>query len=138
MAVGNSEEAAKRAGYSLLKIHLFTYIMVGIYAAVAGIIYVSEVAWASPLTNNLVGGTELLTIAAVVIGGTKFTGGEGSIFGMILGVFLIRLFESTLVFLGLASSLNQLFIGIVLLGCVVVMSVNNQRMRKKLLLFGDK
>ena len=54
-----------------------------------------------PLTNNLVGGTELPTIAAVVIGGAKLSGGEGSVFGAVLGVLLIRLFHTTLIFLGL-------------------------------------
>ena len=137
VAIGNSEEAAKRAGYNLLKTHLFTYVVVGLFAAVAGVIYVSEVAWASPLTNNLVGGTELLTIAAVVIGGTKFSGGQGSIFGAVLGVLLIRLFETTLIFMGFQTSWNQLFIGIVLLGCIIVMSVNNRRARKRLLLFDE-
>ncbi len=137
VAVGNSQEAAKRAGYSLLKTHLFIYILVGVFAAVAGVIYVSEVAWASPLTNNLVGGTELLTIAAVVIGGAKLSGGEGSVFGAVLGVLLIRLFNTTLIFLGLTTSWNQLFTGVVLLGCIIVTSLHTRRTRKKLLLFDE-
>jgi simple sugar transport system permease protein len=137
IAIGNSMEAAKRAGYNITKIHFFIYITVGIIAAVAGVIYVSDVAWASPLTNNLVGGTELLTIAAVVIGGTKLTGGEVSLFGTVLGVLLIRLFATTLIFLGITTSWNQLFTGIVLLGCNVVISYNRRKTRKKLLIFEE-
>ena len=97
--------------------------------------YVSQVAWIAPLINNLVGSTELTTIAAVVIGGTKVTGGSGTISGTILGVLLIQIFSSTLIFLGLSSSWNDLFQGIVLIGCIIVTSVNNHRTRKKLLLF---
>lgn len=135
IAVGNSIEAAKRAGYDLFKTRLFIFVTVGILASVAGVIYVSEAAWVSPLTNNLVGGTELLTIAAVVIGGTKLTGGYGSVLGTILGVILIKLFSTTLIFLGLSTSWNNLFTGLVLLGCIVITSLNTRRMRKKLLLF---
>lgn len=135
IAVGNSIEAAKRAGYDLLKTRLFIFVTVGILASVAGVIYVSEAAWVSPLTNNLVGGTELLTIAAVVIGGTKLTGGYGTVVGTILGVILIKLFSTTLIFLGLSTSWNNLFTGLVLLGCIVITSMNTRYMRKKLLLF---
>jgi simple sugar transport system permease protein len=135
IAIGNSEEAAKRAGYNIFKIHFFIYVAVGVIAAIAGIIYVSDVAWASPLTNNLVGGTELLTIAAVVIGGTKLTGGEASVFGTILGVLLIRLFATTLIFLGITTSWNQLFTGVVLLGCNITIFYNRRRMQRKLLIF---
>jgi simple sugar transport system permease protein len=135
IAIGNSEEAAKRAGYNIFKIHFFIYITVGIIAAIAGVIYVSDVAWASPLTNNLVGGTELLTIAAVVIGGTKLTGGEASVFGTILGVLLIRLFATTLIFLGITTSWNQLFTGVILLGCNITIAYNRRRIQRRLLIF---
>jgi simple sugar transport system permease protein len=137
IAIGNSEDAARRSGYNITKIHFFIYIFVGIIAAIAGVVYVSDVAWASPLTNNLVGGTELLTIAAVVIGGTKLTGGEVSILGTVLGVLLIRLFATTLIFLGITTSWNQLFIGIVLLGCNSIIAYNRRRTRKKLLIFEE-
>jgi simple sugar transport system permease protein len=137
IAIGNSEEAANRAGYNIFRIHLFVYISVGVLSAIAGVIYVSDVAWVSPQTNNLVGGTELLTIAAVVIGGTKLTGGELSIFGTVLGVLLIRLFATTLIFLGITTSWNRLFTGVVLLGCNIVISYNRSRTRKKLLLFDE-
>lgn len=135
VAMGNDVEAAKRAGYNLLSTRMFLYILVGVYASVAGIMYVSQVAWIAPLINNLVGTTEMTTIAAVVIGGTKLTGGDGSITGTILGVLLIQVFSSTLIFLGLSSSWNGLFQGIVLIGCIIITSVNNYRTRRKLLLF---
>ncbi len=135
VAMGNDVEAAKRAGYNLLTTRMFLYILVGIFSSVAGIMYVSQVAWIAPLINNLVGSTELTTIAAVVIGGTKVTGGSGTISGTILGVLLIQVISSTLIFLGLSSSWNDLFQGIVLIACIIVTSVNNHRTRKKLLLF---
>ena len=135
VAIGNGVEAAKRAGYNLFATRMFLYVLVGIFASIAGIMYVSQVAWIAPLINNLVGTTELTTIAAVVIGGTNLTGGHGTITGTILGVLLIQVFSSTLIFLGLSSSWNDLFQGIVLIACIIVTSVNNYRERKKLLLF---
>src|SRR5690625_7976688 len=79
-----------------------------------GVMYFSEikdVKLVSPLM-----GAELLIIAAVVIGGAKLTGGEGTVLGAILGVVVFELFQTTLVFIGCCSSWNDLFFGAVLLG----------------------
>lgn len=127
-ALGNSEEAAVRAGFNILVIRLFIYAFVGLLSGVMGVIYVSEVRWVNPI--SLVG-SELFIIASVVIGGAKLSGGEGTILGTILGVTIIHLLNSTLVFLGLSTSWNNLFIGIILIASVAVASyqarLNNRR-----------
>lgn len=60
-------------------------------------------------------GTELTVIAAVVIGGTRITGGYGTLLGTFLGVALVQLLNNTLVFMGIQSSWNNLFIGAVMI-----------------------
>ncbi len=114
-AIGNSEESAVRAGFHVTKIIFFVYCYVGLLAGIMGVVYVSEVRWVNPV--DLVG-QELTVIAAVVIGGAKLAGGSGTIWGTILGVAIIRVLHSTLVFLGLSSSWNDLFVG-----CIIIMSV---------------
>ncbi len=117
-AVGSNEESASRLGISLFRTKLFVYSFVGALAGVAGIVYFSEVKYVNP---TMLIGDELMVIAAVVIGGAKLTGGEGTVLGTVLGVVLVQLFESTLVFLGLSSAWNDLFFGAVLLVSLSVM-----------------
>jgi len=133
-ALGNSEEAANRAGFNLLNIRLFIYSFMGVVAGIMGIVYVSEVRWVNPIA--LVG-TELSIIASVVIGGAKLSGGEGTIFGTILGVLIIKLLNSTLVFLGLSSSWNDFFIGIILIASVAVTSYQARLKNRRDLIFTE-
>ncbi len=136
IALGNSQAAAERAGYNLFKIRMFIFIFVGILAGIAGVIAISDVAWIAPLSSTIIG-KELTIIAAAIIGGTKLSGGEGTISGMILGILLVRLFETTLIFLGLSTSWNNFFTGLVLVACLTWTSVQRQRARRRMLLFEE-
>lgn len=117
-ALGSSEESASRLGIDVLRTKLFVYAYVGGLAGLMGIVYFSEVKYVNP--TALIG-DELMILAAVVIGGAKLTGGEGTILGAVLGVVIVQLFQTTLVFLGLDSSWNDLFFGLVLLVSLGVM-----------------
>jgi simple sugar transport system permease protein len=123
-ALGSNAESASRIGMSLLKIQLFVYMYVGALAGVAGIVYFSNLSYINPAALI---GTELAVIAAVVIGGAKLTGGEGTILGTLLGVILWQLFQNTLVHLGFDSSFNDLFFGAVL---VLILGFIYSRQRK--------
>lgn len=117
-AIGSSEESASRLGIGILRTKLFVYGYIGALAGVMGILYFSELKYVNP--TSLVG-TELIILAAVVIGGAKLTGGEGTILGTLLGVSLFALFQTTLVFLGLDSAWRDFFFGGVLLVSLGVM-----------------
>lgn len=131
-AVGSNEESASRLGINIFRTKLFVYSYSGALSGLMGIVYFSELKYINPV--SLVG-TELMIIAAVVIGGAKLTGGEGTILGAILGVVLVQLFRSTLVFLGLGSSWNDLFFGVVLLVSLGVMYYRQRQSDKKALVF---
>jgi simple sugar transport system permease protein len=111
-ALGNSRESAIRAGFNIFRTQIFIYMYVGFLAGIMAVVYDADVRWVDPVT--LVG-SELSVIGAVVIGGAKLSGGEGTLTGTVLGVLIVKLLNSTLIFLGLASSWNNLFIGIILL-----------------------
>jgi simple sugar transport system permease protein len=134
VALGNSEEAAKRSGFNLFGIRMFVYTYVGLLAGIMGVIFVAEV---NSVYAVAMYGTELTYIAAVVIGGTKLTGGEGKIFGTLLGVIIVRLLNSTLVFLGLTSSWNGFFTGAVLLFSVALTSYMSRLRSRRNLTFTD-
>jgi simple sugar transport system permease protein len=134
IALGNSEESAIRAGFRPLTIRLFTYSYMGALAGLMGVVYIAQVNAAYP--NKLVG-DELMVIAGAVIGGTKATGGQGKILGVILGTVVIYLLNSTLIFLGLSSSWNDLFVGALLVASVAVTSYQNRVRNNRNLIFSE-
>jgi len=134
IALGNSEESAIRAGFRPLTIRLFTYAYIGALAGLMGVVYIAQVNAAYP--NKLVG-DELMVIAGAVIGGTKATGGQGKILGVILGTVVIYLLNSTLIFLGLSSSWNDLFVGALLVASVAVTSYQSRVRNSRNLIFTE-
>jgi simple sugar transport system permease protein len=85
----------------------------------------------------MIRGTELTIIAALIIGGVKLTGGEGTVFASIIGLLLVRLFETTLIFLGLTSSWQNFFTGLVFVASLSVTSLQRARKRRRMLLFEE-
>ena len=108
------------------------YIWSGILAGLAGIIYVAQINALYP--NKMIGG-ELPIVAAVVIGGTKITGGEGNIFGAILGILIIYILNSTLILIGLSSSWNDLFTGSILVVAIAISSYQERLRNQNNLIF---
>lgn len=133
-AVGSNPESASRIGINIFGTKLFVYSYSGLLSGLMGIIYFSGLAYINPV--SLIG-TELTVIAGVVIGGAKLTGGEGTIFGVVLGIALVQLFQSTLVFLGLGASQNGLFFGTVLLLSLSFMYYRQRQLNKRSLVFSS-
>lgn len=127
-AIGNSEESARRAGLSPLKVKLFIYPLMGVLSALMAIISFANLKFVNPTS---IMGTELTVIAAVVIGGTRITGGYGTLLGTFLGVTLVQLLNNTLVFLGIQSSWNSLFIGAVMVCAVVAIYYGEKRRNRR-------
>ncbi len=134
VAIGNSEESARRAGFNPFRIRLFVYAFSGALAGMMGIVYAAQV---NALYPNKMVGDELMVVAAVVIGGAKITGGQGKIFGTILGVLIIYLLNSTLILIGLSSSWNNLFVGAILVFAVAITSYQERMKNRKNLIFTE-
>ena len=100
----------------------------GVLAALMAIISFSNLKFVDPTS---IMGTELTVIAAVVIGGTRITGGYGTLLGTFLGVDLVQLLNNTLVFMGIQSSWNNLFIGAVMIAAVVVIYYGEKRRNRR-------
>lgn len=134
VAIGNDEESARRAGFNPFKIRLFVYAYSGALAGMMGIVYAAQV---NALYPNKMVGDELMVVAAVVIGGTKITGGQGKIFGAVLGVPITYLLNSTLIMIGLSSSWNNLFVGAILVIAVAITSYQERVKNRKHLIFTE-
>ena len=127
-AMGCNNEAARRAGFNVNLLRVFIFAYAGFLAGVMGIIYIAGTNSVNPV--SLVG-TEMSVIACVVIGGASPSGGYGKIFGTLLGVILYYLFNQTLIYLGLSSSWQDFFMGIVLLFSIITTSYQRRVRNRK-------
>jgi len=126
LAMGSNKEAARLSGVNIVKWETFAYIISGGFAALAGISYAAVYSTLMPGTGN---GFELDAIAGVVIGGTSLSGGNGSISGTLIGIFIMSVLKTGLPFVGLQPHYQLLITGIVLIGAVFA-DVLNKRKRK--------
>jgi ribose transport system permease protein len=85
-AIGGNRTAAELSGISAVKIVWVLYIIVGLFASLAGVARASYMSLGDPLSGD---GMELDNIIAVLLGGTAFSGGEGSVLKTIVGALII-------------------------------------------------
>ncbi len=116
-AIGGNQDAAERVGFKVKKIKLFVYCYAGFLAGIMGVMHVALIRSANP--QYLVG-SELSIIAAVVLGGTRISGGVGTISGTMIGVILITVLEKNLVLLGLSSYWQKFFVGLIIVMGVII------------------
>ena len=111
-AIGGDEAAAERAGFNVRAIKMFLYCFVGALAGITGIVRISMMSYADPSTML---GMELTVIAAVVLGGTRVTGGLGTLTGTILGVALMTVLANSLILIGIPTYWTRVFTGAVII-----------------------
>ncbi|MEP6480946.1 MAG: sugar ABC transporter permease YjfF [Rhodoglobus sp.] len=116
-AVGGSEQSARLMGLAVARTKVLVYVVSGACAGIAGLLFTAYTAAGYSL-NGI--GTELDTIAAVVIGGTLLTGGSGYLVGSLAGVLVYGVIKTAISFLGVDQSWTRITIGILLLAFVVV------------------
>jgi ribose transport system permease protein len=122
-AVGRSPEVARRVAISTTRVRAAAYVMCGVLAASAGIILSAYVGYVDPTIG---GNYNLESIAAAVLGGVAFTGGEGGAFGALAGV----LFLLTLLNIVTLSSLTP-YTQLIVQGVVMLVAVSAFQLLKK-------
>ncbi|MEH2425049.1 MAG: ribose ABC transporter permease [Nostoc sp.] len=122
-AVGGNERAARLTGIKVNRVLLFVYGISGLLAGLAGIMSASRLYSASGLLGQ---GYELDAIAAVILGGTSFTGGIGTIGGTLLGALIIAILNNGLTLLNLSY-----FWQLVVKGLVIILAVMIDRLRRR-------
>ncbi|MBE3064582.1 MAG: ABC transporter permease [Spirochaetes bacterium] len=115
-AVGGNKEAARVSGISIDKTKIITYLLSGLIAAVAGFVLAGRLNSANAL---MAGEENLRSVAAVVIGGTNLFGGEGSVFGSLIGAVLMGELANGLNLLNVSAFWQRIVQGFVII--VVVM-----------------
>ncbi|MDQ3042876.1 MAG: ABC transporter permease, partial [Acidobacteriota bacterium] len=117
-AVGDNDEAARLMGLNINRVTIAVYAISGALAGLAGVILASRLGTGQPVAGV---GWELDAIAAVVIGGTLLTGGQGSVLSTLVGVLLLGVIFNLFNLEGQISPWWQLVLrGVILLFVVVV------------------
>jgi ribose transport system permease protein len=117
LGLGGNEEAARLAGLPVKSYRLGIYVLTGLLSGFAGLVLMSRLGSGQPTAGA---GLELSSIAAVVLGGTRITGGQGTLIGTFLGALLITILGNGLDLLNVGSFYQLIFVGVVLLVAVVV------------------
>ncbi|GGM10814.1 ABC transporter permease [Nakamurella endophytica] len=116
-AVGSNEEAARRVGVKVDRQLIYIYLMTGALAGLGATMYLAQFTTTTIAGNTL---TNLNVIAAVVIGGTSIFGGEGSMFGTVVGLFIPAVLQTGFVIIGVEPFWQGVAVGIVLVAAVYV------------------
>ncbi len=123
-AIGSNEQAARLCGIAVERVKLIVYTIAGFMAGVAGILQFSRLSVGDPTVAT---GLELDVIAAVVIGGGSLSGGEGSVFGTLVGALIMTVIRSGCSQMGLPNWIQE-----IITGAIIVLAVAIDRMRHRM------
>jgi len=115
-AVGGNLEAAILSGLPVKRIITMAYVISGLLAGLGGVVTASLLKSGSPTYGSMY---ELYVIAAVVVGGTKLSGGQGSMGGTLAGAFIIAVLQNGMNLTNVESNTQKIVLGLVILGAVV-------------------
>lgn len=122
-AIGSSRQTARLCGVSVPRTELLVYVLGCTCAGIAAVLQLSYLSMGDPTTAQ---GYELKAIAAAVIGGASLTGGEGAIFGTLLGAFIMTVVDNGCTKLGLDNWVQE-----VVTGGIIVAAVALDRLRQR-------
>ncbi|MFD9421584.1 MULTISPECIES: ABC transporter permease [unclassified Streptomyces] len=131
-AIGAQEEAAYFAGVRVKRIKLLLFVVTGLFASFAGVVFTLR--YGSARADNGLG-FEMLVIASVLLGGVDFDGGKGTLFGAVAGVLLIGVLKNLLTLNDIANEVQVIVTGLLLVASVltprVVAAAGERRHRRR-------
>lgn len=117
LAIGGSRRSAHNVGIPVRRVICSTYVISGMLAALAGVLFASRLGGAGADTGI---GLEIAALTAAVLGGNSLGGGRGSAAKAIIGSVTVMMMVNSLLRLGVSSGANSLLLGILLLGAVAI------------------
>ncbi len=123
-AIGNNETATRFSGIKADRVRCFLYTLAGFLSGLASVIFVSRL---NTARSDMGIGMEFDVITGVVLGGTSIAGGEGSIWGSILGVIIVVILRNGLNLAGMSNQVQAVLIGAILIVAVLI----NETLRRE-------
>lgn len=126
-AVGSNPEAAHVAGIPVQRTLFMVYVLSGLLAGLAAVLWASR--FESAQTNTALG-FELQTVAAAVVGGVNIFGGSGTVVGVLLGALLLGTIENALILVRISPFWQLAAQGLLILVAVIVDSTIRRRLQR--------
>nr|WP_010110123.1 multiple monosaccharide ABC transporter permease [Verminephrobacter aporrectodeae] len=123
-ALGGNEKAARLSGIKTERLAFYTFVNMGVLAALAGLVFAARLNTATPKAGL---GFELDVIAACFIGGASASGGVGRVMGAVIGAFVMGVMNNGMSILGIGIDYQQVIKGVVLLAAVLVDVYNKNK-----------
>lgn len=123
-AVGCNRQAARFSGLPVERVLMFSYVASALLAGLGGVVMASQLKSGSATFGNMY---ELYVIAAVVVGGTSLSGGEGKMFGTLTGAFTIAVIQNGMNLTNVESYKQKVVLGLVILGAVLLDTIRRRK-----------
>ena len=123
-AVGGNEKATTLSGIDSRKVYFFAYVNMGLMAGLGGILTIARATQAQPTFGQ---GYEMDAIAACFIGGASAYGGEGNIFGIVIGALLMGVINMGMSIMGTDANYQKVIKGLVVLGAIIFDVLSNKK-----------
>jgi ribose transport system permease protein len=123
-AIGSNEATARLCGIRTRRTKIIIYTLAGLFCGLSGVMEFSRLTVGDP---TVAVGLELDIIAAVVIGGGSLSGGQGSILGSMIGVFIMAFLRNGCTMMGWPNYIQEIIIGVII---VVAVSLDQIRYRR--------
>lgn len=125
-AIGGNEQVAWLSGIDIFKCKVQVYTIIAVLSSIAGIILASRLNGASP---NLGDGFELDAIASVIIGGTSFMGGVGTVSGTVIGALIMGVINNGMSMMGISTFFQMIVKGVIVILAVLLDTINRRQAR---------
>jgi len=123
-AIGGNRDAARLSGVKVKLVEMLVYMFSGLFAGLGAVLLTARLNYATPVAGT---GYELDTIAAVVIGGTALSGGQGRIIGTLVGALMLGILRNGLTIVNVSSFFQQIIIGSVIIIAVFADKLNEKK-----------
>ena len=123
-ALGSNEAAARACGISTNKLRIWIYSLAGLFFGLAGVMQMSRLRQGDP---TVAAGSELDIIAAVVIGGGSLSGGQGTIWGSMIGALIMAFLRNGCQQIGWPNYVQEIIIGLIIITAVALDQLRARR-----------
>ena len=122
-AIGGNEEAVNLSGIDVSRWKIFPYAFSGLCCGIGGILLMARLGIGAPTSGD---GLELDCIAGVVIGGTSFSGGKGSVSGVVIGVFILGIINNILDLMNVYAYPQLMLKGAIIVFAVILSTIRDK------------